>query len=87
LYISGVGNVGAGASSGYDGFIGVITDLPMDSIFISWGSGGNSADCFGNSYTLNNFAVDTSPTPEPNFKYAVAGLLVLGAIRCIRRRP
>jgi hypothetical protein len=87
LYISGVGDVGVGTSSGYDGFIGVVTELPMDSIFISWGSGGNSTDYFGNSYTLTNFAVDTSATPEPSFKYAVAGLLVLAAIWCIRRPP
>jgi hypothetical protein len=84
LYIAGVGDVGVGAS-GYNGFIGVIESAPMDSIFISWGDGG--VDCFSNSYKLSNFHVATLPTPEPNFGYAVGGLLVAAVSYFLWKRP
>lgn len=66
---------------GYNGFIGIISDQPMSDIFISWGDNGSCYECFGNSYTISNFQVATIATPEPNFRFVLAGLLVLAALR------
>jgi len=72
----------------YDGFIGVISDLPLSSIMITWGQNGSCYQCYGNSYTLSDFQVATDPvqTPEPGFKYAFAGLLVFAAGFAVLRR-
>jgi hypothetical protein len=67
------------AYPGYNGFIGIISNQPMDSILISWGDNGSCAQCFGNSYTLSNLAVDIIATPEPNFQYVFVGLVILAA--------
>ncbi len=72
----------------YDGFIGVISNQPLSSIMITWGQNGGCNQCFGNSYTLSDFKVATDPvqTPEPSFKYAFAGLLLLAVSFAVLRR-
>jgi hypothetical protein len=85
LFISPVGELpypvsasGASPLPGYNGFIGIVSDQPMDSFLISWGDNGSCSGCVGNSYTLSEFMVGAAlPTPEPNFSYVVAGLLIL----------
>ncbi len=73
----------------YDGFIGVISSQPLNSIMITWGQNGGCNQCLGNSYTLSDFQVATDPvqTPEPSFKYAFAGLLLLAISIAVWRRP
>lgn len=64
----------------YDGFIGFLSPDGVTSLTITWGDNGNCSECFGNSYTLSDFQLAPDPpiaTPEPNFKYAFAGMLVL----------
>jgi hypothetical protein len=67
-----------GSNPSYSGFIGIVSSDPVDSLFVSWGDNG-SYDCYSNSYTLSDFQVDTLPTPEPNFKYFFAFLLILAS--------
>ncbi len=81
LYIGGAGNV-AGGSSAYDGFIGVISDQPLDSLWLSWGSGGDASDIFGNSYILSNLQVGVVPIPEPDYRWAYFGLPLVVLIWC-----
>lgn len=68
-----------GSDPSYSGFIGIVSDQPMNGLFISWGDNGNLFDCYSNSYTLSDLQVATLPTPEPNFKYFFAALLVVAA--------
>ncbi len=66
-------------SAGYDGFIGVISSQPLSDISILWEPDGNGNECFGTSYTLSDFqlaATNPLSTPEPDFRYALAGLLI-----------
>jgi hypothetical protein len=80
LYLGPAGNLitpTTGSTPAYSGFIGIITDQPMDNFFISWGDNGCCYGCYSNSYTLSDLQVATLPTPEPNFKYFFAGLLIL----------
>lgn len=75
LYLSPIGDVGGG-TSGYQGFIGIISDQPMNSFLISWGESGGCYACFGNSYSLSGLEVATLPIPEPDFRYAFTGLFI-----------
>lgn len=70
----------------YNGFIGIVTDQPNTDLFISWGDNGSCYRCFYNSYTLNNFEVATLPTPEPDFRYPIAGMALLAGCYAARRR-
>ncbi len=77
---------GVGEMPQTDGFLGFISDQPMDSLFISWGQSGDCLRCFGNSYTLGNLEVATLPTPEPNYGYALAGMFIVVAGYAAYRR-
>lgn len=85
LYFGGVGDVGS-CSSAYDGFIGIISDQPLDSLLISWGSAGNCLDCFSNSYTLTNLEVGMLPIPEPDFRWGFGGFTLLVISRLLYPR-
>lgn len=71
---------------GYSGFIGIVTDEPITDLFISWGDDGTCCGQYYNSYTLSNFEVATIPTPEPNFGYAFAGVVLLMGCYAFARR-
>jgi hypothetical protein len=58
----------------------------MSDIFVSWGDNGSCYECFGNSYTLNDLQIAKLPTPEPNFKYFTAGILLFIATFAVGRR-
>ena len=87
LYIEGVGEVPYAEYTGplylgsaypsYHGFIGFVLNQPSDSLLISWGDNGSCAQCFANSYTLSGLEVGTLATPEPNFGYVLAGMVIL----------
>lgn len=85
LYFGGIGNVGGGSSDD-GGFIGIISNQPMSSLLISWGTAGNNVDYFSNSYTLTNLEVGVSPIPEPDFRWVFAGLTALLISRIAYRR-
>jgi hypothetical protein len=85
--VPGLGPSFATPNGTYDGFVGFVSSQPLDSVLITWGQNGSCQQCFGNSYTLSDFQVQNDPvgTPEPNFKYAFAGLLLLAVCFGVRR--
>lgn len=65
----------------FNGFYGFISSTPITSLMISWGSDGPPCACYGQSYTMDDLEISTTPVgaavPEP------AMLLPLGAVMLV----
>jgi hypothetical protein len=65
----------------FDGFYGFISTAPITSLMISWGSDGPSCPCYGQSYTMDNLEISTTPVdaavPEPAMLLPIGGLMLV----------
>jgi hypothetical protein len=50
-----------GRTRGFDGFYGFISRTPIPKLMISWGSDGPPCACYGQSYTMDNLEISTTP--------------------------
>jgi hypothetical protein len=66
-----------GKTRHFDGFYGVISTTPIKSLMISWGSDGPPCPCYGQSYTMDNLEISTTPVraaiPERSMRLPFGG--------------
>ncbi len=75
----------------FDGFYGFISTTPLTSLMITWGSNGPQCPCYGQSYTMDNLKISTTPVnasvPEPSMLLPFGGLMLTLMAGLKRVRP
>lgn len=69
----------------FNGFYGFTSTAPITTLIVSWGDDGPPCACYGQSYTMDNLEISTTPVdaavPEPGMLLPLGGLLLLAIAR------
>ena len=65
----------------FNGFYGFTSTTPITSLMIGWGSDGPPCACYGQSYTMDNLEISTTPVgaavPEPVMLLPFGGVMLV----------
>jgi hypothetical protein len=65
----------------FDGFYGFISSTPITTLTVSWGGDGPPCACYGQSYTMDNLEIATTPVdatvPEPSALLPFGGVVMI----------